>query len=122
VDPLEFDCNACGACCAYAADWPTLTTERDRGPEGPPAAWVVDGHVGWAGDRCAALEGEVGACTRCRIYPRRPEPCRACEPGSVSCLVARRLHGLPVPEEPSALDEALVPTGSRPRLGRRTTR
>jgi len=108
VDPTAFDCNACGACCAYAPDWPEVRTEADRGPAGPPSEWVDDGHVRWAGDRCAALQGAIGACTRCRIYARRPSPCRGCEPGSQSCLVARRHHGLPVPEERSGLD-ALVP-------------
>jgi len=106
---IDYDCNTCGACCAYAPDWPALQTADDRGPDGPPAEWVdVDGHVRWGEGQCAALEGTVGQCTSCRIYARRPSPCRGCVPGSVSCLVARRHHGLPVPVEESGL-EGLVP-------------
>jgi len=105
---MDFDCNACGACCAYDPEWPFLETPADRGPEGPLPEWVSEGHVRWAGDRCAALEGEVGACTTCRIYERRPSPCRSCQPGSRPCLVARQHHGLPVPLEESSLD-GLVP-------------
>lgn len=111
MSQAPYDCNACGACCAYAAEWPELRTEADRGPDGPPPEWVEDEHVRWAGTRCAALEGEIGACTRCVIYAQRPSPCRGCEPGSQSCHVARRHHGLPVREEASGL-EALF-SGSR---------
>jgi len=105
MDPTEFDCNTCGACCAYTADWPMLESSEDHGPEGPEPEWVVDGHIRWAGDRCGALRGVVGVSTRCIIYARRPSPCRGCGPGSTSCLVARRHHGLPVPEQRSTMDD-----------------
>lgn len=104
---MDFDCTACGACCAFSADWPVLRTEADHGPDGPGPEWTEDGHMRWTGTRCSALKGELGACVGCVIYPRRPQVCRDCAPGSVSCLVARRAHGLPVPEEPSPMDALL---------------
>jgi uncharacterized protein len=64
-----------------------------RGTEGPPV-------------RCVALEGRVGATTRCSIYAARPAPCRelsaAWEHGrpSPQCDRARALHGL-VPLTPA---------------------
>lgn len=102
---MDYDCQACGACCAFAADWPTLRTPRDHGPDGPGPDWTEEGHVRWTGSRCAALTGEVGCEVSCTIYARRPQPCRDCEPGSLSCLIARRRHGLPVPEERSGLED-----------------
>jgi Fe-S-cluster containining protein len=49
----------------------------------------------WAGDRCAALTGEIGKSTACAIYDIRPDVCRACQPGDAECNMARRRHGLP---------------------------
>lgn len=51
--------------------------------------------------RCVALEGTVGARTRCTIYAQRPSPCHelvaAWENGEPSpqCDRARARHGLP---------------------------
>jgi hypothetical protein len=42
------------------------------------------------GNRCAALQGEVGVATSCGIYDVRPDVCRACLPGDDACLTARR--------------------------------
>lgn len=102
VDPL-FDCVTCGACCAYDRSWPVVEAV-DRGPHGPPAALVERGAMKWRKGRCVALEGELGERVRCTIYERRPSVCRACEPGSVSCRIARRERGFPVPEELSTMD------------------
>ena len=101
----DYDCQACGACCAYDAEWPTLGP-GDDGPDGPPPELVEDGHMRWIGSRCIALEGIVGACVRCAIYTRRPTACRGCEPGSVSCHAARTLHGLPI-DAVSTMDDLL---------------
>ena len=99
------DCRACGACCAYSADWPRLLVARDRGPEGPPPDLrTADGYLRCEGRRCLALRGSVGEGTSCAIYARRPQSCRDCEAGSVSCLVARRFYGLAVPEAESGLE------------------
>lgn len=103
VDPM-FDCTSCGACCAYDASWPLVGPE-DAGPHGPPPELVRKGAMRWTGTRCIALDGEIGACVGCRIYARRPSVCRDCAPGSVACRIARRHHGLPVPDEASTMDD-----------------
>lgn len=46
------------------------------------------------GDRCSALDGEIGVETRCMVYADRPDVCRACEPGDDACTMARLRHGL----------------------------
>lgn len=115
-----YDCTTCGACCAFAPDWPTVVPD-DEGPDGPPAELVDDGHMRWAGDRCVALQGEVGRQTACAIYLRRPATCRACEAGSESCHVARLRFGLPIVAAPSSMEGLLDgDSGGRPRLGRRS--
>jgi Fe-S-cluster containining protein len=104
--PEEFDCQACGACCATFDVW---LDEADRTRfEGSPrlvrltvlqkpssgAAWDWrflrrDRETG----RCAALEGQLTAC-RCTIYEDRPRLCRVFEAGSDECRKARRaVHG-----------------------------
>jgi Fe-S-cluster containining protein len=92
----EYDCQTCGACCAYAADWPRFTLESEAALALIPPHLVDEGRgrMRWAGGRCAALKGEVGVATRCSIYEVRPQVCRACEPGDDACLTARRRHGL----------------------------
>ena len=102
VDP-PYDCQACGACCGFLADWPVVGP-TDHGPDGPPADMVEDGHMRWVKDRCVALEGAIGECVSCTIYVRRPSTCRGCEPGSVSCHEARRFHNLPVKGEVSTME------------------
>jgi Fe-S-cluster containining protein len=39
-------CQACGACCAYSANWPRFTTEDDSALDLIPAALVNDGLSG----------------------------------------------------------------------------
>ena len=90
-------CQACGACCAYSANWPRFTTEDDAALERIPAGLVNERLSGMRceGARCAALEGEIGEATSCAIYALRPEVCRTCMPGDVECTTARRKYGLP---------------------------
>lgn len=46
------------------------------------------------GDRCGALDVAEAGKYPCAIYDVRPEGCRTVEPGSPSCLEARRLGRL----------------------------
>ncbi len=107
---MELDCQACGACCAYDREWPIVEPTDDVPPE-----LVERGAMRFRGGRCVALQGEVGGCVGCTIYERRPAVCRDCAPGSISCLIARRHHGLPIPQERSSLDDLMV-SGPRSRL------
>jgi Fe-S-cluster containining protein len=93
-----FDCQSCGACCAYSADWPRFSTEDDEQLDRIPAELVAADQSGMRceGGRCSALTGEVGKHTVCGIYDLRPDVCRACMPGGDDCLMARAAHGLPV--------------------------
>jgi hypothetical protein len=90
-------CQACGACCAYSANWPRFSTEDDAALSLIPEALVNDRQSGMRcdGERCRALEGDVGIGTACMIYAVRPEVCRSCEPGDPECNLARRRYGLP---------------------------
>lgn len=94
----DYDCQSCGACCAYAADWPRFTLEDDETIARIPAVLVDDerGRMRSTDNRCDALTGQVGRATGCSIYALRPDVCRACLPGDDACLIARRHHGLPV--------------------------
>lgn len=92
-----FDCQSCGACCSYSAEWPRFSTEDDAQLDRIPAKLVAANLSGMRceGVRCSALSGEVGKSTACGIYELRPDVCRACMPGDDDCLMARRAHGLP---------------------------
>jgi Fe-S-cluster containining protein len=94
----HFDCQACGACCSYARDWPRFTMEDDADLDRIPPEFVDATGSGMRciGDRCSALIGEVGQSTSCGIYECRPDVCRACEPGDDACRIARRHFGLDV--------------------------
>lgn len=89
-------CQACGACCAYSAEWPRFSLEDDAALARIPPGFVDDANARMRceGDRCAALTGEVGVATACAVYPVRPDVCRACLPGDAACLMARRRFGL----------------------------
>ncbi|AZO30775.1 MULTISPECIES: YkgJ family cysteine cluster protein [Mesorhizobium] len=93
-----FDCQSCGACCAYSADWPRFSTEEDAELDRIPEALVAADQSGMhcEGSRCSALCGEVGKGTACTIYEVRPHVCRACMPGGDDCLMARAMYGLAV--------------------------
>jgi Fe-S-cluster containining protein len=100
--PTAFDCQQCGACCAYfrvSFYW----GEGDDAPGGTvPAALTcaVSPQLRcMAGTearpaRCAALAGTVGRAVACTIYPLRSSSCRELEPGDEKCLRARAHHGL----------------------------
>jgi len=90
-------CQACGACCAYSADWPRFGLETEAEIEAIPREYVDDarGTMRCTGDRCAALVGGIGVATACVLYAVRPQVCRACEPGDHSCAIARQHYGLP---------------------------
>ncbi len=91
-------CQACGACCAYSANWPRFTIEDDAALDSIPAELVNERLSGMRcdGDRCCALTGKIGVTTACSIYEVRPEVCRTCEPGDPECAMARRRFGLAV--------------------------
>jgi len=90
-------CNACGACCAYSAEWPRATLESEAELERIPARYfdLAKGVMRCHGARCSALTGTVGQATRCVIYAVRPRVCRDCEPGDEACGIARAGFGLP---------------------------
>jgi uncharacterized protein len=96
--PSESPCQACGACCAYSANWPRFSIEDDAAIELIPTQFVNERQSGMRcdGDRCSALSGKIGVETRCVIYAVRPEVCRTCMPGDAECAMARRKWGLPV--------------------------
>jgi len=93
-------CLACGACCAYSANWPRFSTEDDAALDLIPAEFVNESASGMRceGNRCAALKGRIGEATACTIYAVRPDVCRTCMPGDVECTMARKKYGLPVLE------------------------
>ena len=95
IDPSSC-CQACGACCAYSANWPRFSTEDDAALDLIPAQFVNEGQSGMRcdGERCSALIGKVGETTACGIYAVRPEVCRTCMPGDAECAMARRRFGL----------------------------
>src|ERR1700674_954478 len=89
-------CQACGACCSFSREWPRFSLEDDAALDRIPPAVVDDerGRMRCAGDRGAALVGDVGVSTSCAVYAVRPEVCRACVPGDYACQPARRGFGL----------------------------
>jgi Fe-S-cluster containining protein len=89
-------CQACGACCAFSAEWPRFTLEDDADLARIPSALVDESGRGMRceGDRCAALMGKVGVSTSCAVYSVRPEVCRTCMPGDEACQMARQRFGL----------------------------
>jgi uncharacterized protein len=107
----EYDCQACGACCAaldpQAGDGHApLSRDEARGLRalGLPVVkspfggrWLgTEPHDG-AGGRpaCVAFQGELGGTCRCSVYEARPSACRAFESGDRLCLEARELAGMP---------------------------
>lgn len=87
----QFDCRACGACCAYSHEWPRFSLEEEEALALIPEEFVSITGSGMRciGERCTALLGEVGRSTSCGIYAVRPDVCRACQPGDDACLIAR---------------------------------
>ena len=102
ADAISFDCQTCGACCAYfriSFSW----AETDAHPLGQvPQAMtkaISPHHVAMQGStakppRCVALAGEIGQSVACTIYEKRSSTCREFEMGSDGCFKARKAHGL----------------------------
>jgi len=91
-----YDCQTCGACCAYSREWPRFSLEDDAALARIPPHFVDDTHgrMRCDGDRCSALVGEIGVATACAVYAVRPEVCVSCMPGDDECLAARRRFDL----------------------------
>ena len=96
MSETQSPCQSCGACCSYSSNWPRFTIEDDATLDLIPAEFVNDRLSGMRcnGERCSALNGEVGKATACGIYDVRPEVCRTCMPGDTECTMARRKFGL----------------------------
>ena len=104
ADAVSFDCQTCGACCAYfriSFYW----AETDAHPLGQVPQALTQAispyRVAMKGStspskRCVALAGEIGQSVGCTIYEKRSSPCREFEMGSEGCFKARKAHGLPV--------------------------
>jgi Fe-S-cluster containining protein len=103
MSELQALCQACGACCTYSAEWPRFGLETEEEIEAIPRDYVDDarGTMRCKGDRCVALQGDVGVATACQVYAVRPQVCRSCEPGDDSCALARRRFMLPVISAPA---------------------
>jgi hypothetical protein len=106
-DPAGGDCVGCGRCCHHGPstvhlldvdearvlalpDGEAILTRLTVLDERPPGWRFVRN----AGHRCAALDVSVPGHFPCSIYDIRPDDCRIVEPGSPTCLEARRLGRL----------------------------
>lgn len=96
--PDIFDCQTCGACCAYQADWPRFSMETDEEIAKIPENFIAADLSGMRFEtgRCTALTGELGKHVGCAVYANRPHVCRTCMPGDPECIMARQALGLPV--------------------------
>ena len=101
---VSFDCQQCGACCAYfrvsfywaeADDAPGGTVPADLTEQVNPHLRCMKG-TGVRPARCVSLQGEVGRAVACGIYPQRSSTCRGLQAGDEQCRKARQHHGLPV--------------------------
>ena len=106
-DPGGGDCVACGRCCHHGPSTVHLLEAdearilaRPGGAETLRRLTILDDRPpGWrfvtnTGVRCGALDVSVPGRYPCSIYDVRPDDCRLVEPGSPSCLEARRLGRL----------------------------
>ncbi|MGG7517209.1 YkgJ family cysteine cluster protein [Allorhizobium undicola] len=100
--PEIFDCQSCGACCAYSEDWPRFSLETDEQIAAIPAKFVAANECGmkFENGRCTALTGEIGKHVGCGVYAVRPQVCRDCMPGDPECRIAREALGFPVNDLP----------------------
>ena len=108
-EPL-LDCAPCGACCREAFD-SVPVEDHDERTLSQRSEWVRVHEDGWrdllrvpsptgCGTRCAALVGDGATPYRCTIYLDRPTACSELDPGSETCLFARRRVGLTVDPRP----------------------
>lgn len=105
--PEIFDCQSCGACCAYQADWPRFSLESDEQLAQIPEKFIADDLSGMRFEldakgqcRCTALTGELGKHVGCAVYDVRPQVCRDCMPGDPECHIARKAFGFAVDDLP----------------------
>ncbi len=88
------DCTNCGACCAFSDNWPEFVPDDDVDDIPDRLIDMDHGRMKCNGDRCLALEGEIGKRTRCAVYAHRPAVCRDFEPGTEHCDTVRRYFKL----------------------------
>jgi Fe-S-cluster containining protein len=103
------DCKRCGACCCNPDEnrregypwWVQVEPRARLLRRGDPLARLIvhdpQGvpHLRLDADqRCAALDGVVGARVRCSIYEDRPRACRRVEAGSARCRQYRAERGV----------------------------
>ena len=108
IDPDNYDCQNCGACCVSdfdAVDYVHLTEddldrlnteEHDKfvyteATYGRTMCSMKTKYDPAGNCRCAALEGKVGEQVSCGIYDRRPSVCRKFQPETVECDYARKV-------------------------------
>lgn len=108
VDPDDYDCTKCGACCVSdfdSVDYVGITMEeaeefweRDLGrllyeerKFGTPMLSMRTKPDPVGNCRCIALDGDVGKRVTCSVYDIRPSACRNFEPGTAVCDYARKL-------------------------------
>ena len=93
---MSFDCISCGACCAYSASWPAFIGDGDGAGIPDDLIDFENSSMQCNGDRCSALEGEIGRSAGCSVYAHRPLVCREFQAGSDDCIMVRRSFGLPL--------------------------
>lgn len=88
------DCVSCGGCCAWSETWPVFIGDGDG--QGIPEDVIDFEHRRMLshGNRCAALEGQLGRRVSCSVYANRPLVCREFQAGSEDCLMVRESLGL----------------------------
>jgi Fe-S-cluster containining protein len=75
-DDLARLCQSCGLCCDGSLFGFVALEPREVEAARKKRLQVVKGGKGFE-QPCAALEGVVGGCRTCRIYPERPLECRS---------------------------------------------
>ncbi|MGD0675390.1 MAG: YkgJ family cysteine cluster protein [Polyangiaceae bacterium] len=101
--PDGADCVSCGRCCHHGPNTvhflesdEARVLEHPQGEEILRRLTLLDPRPPWfrfvqnGGDHCGALDVSVDGRYPCSIYEVRPDDCRIVEPGSPSCLEARR--------------------------------
>lgn len=109
LDPNKNYCLDCGACCAYFKVYFPKNESSDNGGLVPAQKitfydkkhLVMKGREKFRdGNRCSALDGEIGKEVSCNIYENRPSVCRAFEvvyangKQNPRCRKAREFYGL----------------------------
>ena len=108
IDPDDYDCTKCGACCVSDFDAPDyvhlLPKELDRLSQaernryiytdrtyGKPQTSMKTAYDKAGNCRCKALEGDLSKEVKCAIYEDRPDVCRNFQPETDVCDYARQL-------------------------------